>query len=142
MTWNISNKNNGCGTAPGNLVFNIIRNWILILKTRQNQTYSWALCWIYFRIWPRNISRRRQKQRLCNLPNRGIQRVEQTYIWKSWDDLGINNLTPIWATDSIDEVTEQFIVEKLRCLIAKSHIHCNGQTQLLIQFFRWQRPSP
>jgi hypothetical protein len=32
------------------------------------------------------------------------------------DDLG---LTPIWASDSIDEETEQFIVEKL---IAKSHV--------------------
>ena len=50
---------------------------ISITKRRQNQTYSWPLCWIYFRIWWRNICRRIQKQRLCNLPNRRIQRVWQ-----------------------------------------------------------------
>ena len=29
------------------------------------------------------------------------------------DDLGLSNLTPIWETESIDEVTKQFIAEKL-----------------------------
>jgi hypothetical protein len=43
----------------------------------------------------------------------GYKECDKKSIRKSLDDLGLNNLTPIWATDSIDEVTGQFIVEKL-----------------------------
>jgi hypothetical protein len=41
----------------------------------------------------------------------GYKEWDKKSIRKSLDDLGLNNLTPIGATDSIDEVTEQFIVE-------------------------------
>ena len=62
----------------------------------------------------------------------GYKEWDKKTIRKSLGDLGLNNLTTIWATDSIDEVTEIFIVEKLRCLVAKSDVYCTRTTTIAI----------
>ena len=68
-----------------------------------------CLCWIYLRIWPRNISERRQKQRLCNLPKRGIQREEQEIYQENirWfrlkqPDTNLGNRQQLWSNRAIN----------------------------------------
>ena len=55
-----------------------------------------------------------------------FETLQGVYTYKKGDTK--SGTRPIWATDCIDEVTEQFIVDKLRWLIAKSHVYCKRTT--------------
>ena len=101
---------------------------ILLLKRRKNQTYGWALCSIYFRIWSEE-----DKNKDCAIyPIGGFKEFDKKTIRKLLEDLGLNNLTPILATYSSGEVTEQFIVknfEQIRSLDIK-YLHRNWDAWL------------
>ena len=47
----------------------------------------------------------------ANYPKGGYKECDKNSIRKSLDDLGLKNMTPIWATDNMDEVTKHLVLE-------------------------------